>query len=103
MAGLLSVFVTLTASEATWGVEMYKVIISHIIYHKGLLCYNEDENQVFPRVAPLEGSFSIDKIQEIDSDISAGEGRSIGTQALMQLLGIKLKLNLARLFDLYVM
>ena len=45
------------------------------------------EYQVFPRVAPLEGSFSIDKIQEIDSHIPAGEGRSIGTQALMQLLG----------------
>ena len=28
MAGLLSVFVTLLASEATWGVEMYKVIFT---------------------------------------------------------------------------
>ena len=30
MAGLLSVFMTLMASEATWGVEMYKVIIIFI-------------------------------------------------------------------------
>ena len=30
MAGLLSVFVTLMASEATWGVEMYKVTIMFI-------------------------------------------------------------------------
>lgn len=35
MAGLLSVFVTLMASEATWGVEMYKVTIIFLI--EGLL------------------------------------------------------------------
>ena len=86
MAGLLSVFVTLLASEATWGVEMYKVIIRYSLFQSVMV------TQVFPRVAPGEGSFTLDKIQEMDSHISAGEGRSIGTQALMQLLG-KTKLN----------
>ena len=91
MAGLLSVFVTLLASEATWGVEMYKVIFKVYFNRFG------NKTQVFPRVAPEEGSFSLDKIQEIDSHISAGEGRSIGTQALMQLLGIT-KLNGVQFF-----
>ena len=34
MAGLLSVFVTLLASEATWGVEMYKVIIITVYFNR---------------------------------------------------------------------
>ena len=89
MAGLLSVFVTLLASEATWGVEMYKVIIRYSLFQSVMVT---NKTQVFPRVAPVEGSFTLDKIQEMDSHISAGEGRSIGTQALMQLLG-KTKLN----------
>ena len=43
--------------------------------------------KVFPRCAPVLGSFDLDRAQKEDPHIAAGEGRSLANQALMQLLG----------------
>ena len=42
---------------------------------------------MFPLCAPPPDSFLLDKVQAEDPGIEAGEGRSLGYQALMQLLG----------------
>ena len=46
--------------------------------------------EVFPKCSPVLGSFDLDRAQKEDPHISAGEGRSIAYQALMQLLGEQL-------------
>ena len=43
--------------------------------------------QVFPRVAPEQGTMTLAKLQDEDPHIQAGEGRTLADQALMQLLG----------------
>ena len=43
--------------------------------------------QVFPRVAPVQGTMTLAKLQDEDPHIQAGEGRTLADQALMQLLG----------------
>ena len=43
--------------------------------------------QVFPRVAPEQGTMTLATLQDEDPHIQAGEGRTLADQALMQLLG----------------
>ena len=43
--------------------------------------------QVFPRVAPEQGTMTLAKLQDEDPHIQAGEGRTLADQALMQLMG----------------
>ena len=42
---------------------------------------------MFPKSAPVEGSGDLKAIQREDPHIAAGEGRTLGYQALMQLFG----------------
>merc|ERR1712110_528459 len=67
LGGALSVLVVLMASEETYGAELYKI---------------------FPLCAPGEGSHILKKLIEENPAIVAGDGRTLGTQALMQLVGL---------------
>ena len=67
MAGILSVLVVLLAGEQSYGSELYTV---------------------FPMCSPEEGSHLLKKAQQENSNIVAGEGRSLSFQALVQLIGL---------------
>lgn len=75
ISGLFSVLMCYLASEDTYGPSLYLI---------------------FPRSAPHEGSSTLRTLQEqLPNQIAAGENRSMGMQALMQLAALIITIVLA--------
>ena len=74
MAGMLSVLVVLLASEESYGSELFTV---------------------FPKCSPEEGTHLLKKVQLENPEITAGEGRSLSFQALVQLIALAVTFAMA--------
>ncbi|XP_023323296.1 ammonium transporter Rh type A [Eurytemora carolleeae] len=81
MSGLSSVLVVLLASEDSYGANLYKM---------------------FPLCAPLEGTHALKVLQQQLPELEGGEGRSVGFQALVQLLTLGATLLIAIVSGLVV-